>query len=91
LSSKRTQRKRFSSEYTLLSILEYLYINARNIPVNKYKIVTNASGIRLQRPDRVNNIMRILEQNGFIKSIKASSSMTLYQITARNRSLPKMD
>jgi len=81
LSSKRTQRKRFSSEYTLLSILEYLYINARNTPVNKYKIVTNASGIRQQRPDRVNNIMQILEQNGFIKSIKASSSVTLYQIT----------
>ena len=65
----------------MLSILEYLYVYARNTPVSKYKIVTNASGIRQQRPDRVNNIMEILEQNGFTKSIKASSTVTFYQIT----------
>jgi DNA-binding PadR family transcriptional regulator len=75
------KQKRFSSEYTILSILEYLYVYARNTPVNKYKIVTNAAGIKQQRPDRVNNIMQILEQNGFIKSIKASSTVTFYQIT----------
>jgi len=76
------KQKRFSSEYTILSILEYLYLFARNTPVSKHKIVTtvskhkivtNAAGIRQQRPDRVNNIMQILEQNGFIRSIKASS------------------
>jgi DNA-binding PadR family transcriptional regulator len=80
MSSRRAQ-KRFSSEYTMLSILEYLYIYARNTPVSKYKIVTNAAGIRQQRPDRINNIMQILEQNGFTKSIKASSTVTFYQIT----------
>ena len=64
----------------MLSILEYLYVNARDTPVSKYKIITNATGIRKQRPDRVNNIMQILEQNGFIKSIKAST-VTFYQIT----------
>jgi DNA-binding PadR family transcriptional regulator len=80
MASGRRQ-KRFSSEYTMLSILEYLYVYARNTPVSKYKIVTNASGIRQQRPDRVNNIMEILEQNGFTKSIKASSTVTFYQIT----------
>jgi DNA-binding PadR family transcriptional regulator len=81
MSSRRAHKKRFSSEYTILSILEYLYIYARNTPVSKYKIVTNASGIRQQRPDRVNNIMQILEQNGFTRSIKASSTVTFYQIT----------
>ena len=65
----------------MLSILEYLYINAQNIPVTKYKILTNSPEIRQQRPDRVNNIMEILEQNGYIKSIKASSTVTFYQIT----------
>jgi len=75
------KQKRFSSEYTILSILEYLYLYARDTPVSKYKIVTNAAGIRQQRPDRVNNIMQILEQNGFIRSIKASSTVTFYQIT----------
>lgn len=64
----------------MLSILEYLYVNARDTPISKYKIIANATGIRKQRPDRVNNIMQILEQNGFIKSIKAST-VTFYQIT----------
>jgi DNA-binding PadR family transcriptional regulator len=80
MSSGGRKQKRSSSEYTMLSILEYLYVNARDIPVSKYKIITNATGIRKQRPDRVNNIMQILEQNGFIKSIKAST-VTFYQIT----------
>ena len=78
---KKKLKKRFSSEYTMLSILEYLYINAQNIPVTKYKILTNSTEIRQQRPDRVNDIMEILEQNGYIKSIKASSTITFYQIT----------
>jgi hypothetical protein len=65
----------------MLSILEYLYVNAQNIPVTKYKILTNSPEIRQQRPDRVNDIMEILEQNGYIKSIKATSTMTFYQIT----------
>jgi hypothetical protein len=78
---KKKLKKRFSSEYTMLSILEYLYINAQNIPVTKYKILTNSPEIRQQRPDRVNDIMEILEQNGYIKSIKASSTITFYQIT----------
>jgi DNA-binding PadR family transcriptional regulator len=75
------KQKRFSSEYTILSILEYLYLNARNIPVSKYKNVTNAAAIRQQRPDRVNNIMQTLERNGFIRSIEASSTIAFYQIT----------
>ena len=65
----------------MLSILEYLYVNSQNIPVTKYKILTNSHEIRQQRPDRVNDIMDNLEQNGYIKSIKASSTVTFYQIT----------
>ncbi len=65
----------------MLSILEYLYVNSQNIPVTKYKILTISHEIRQQRPDRVNDIMDNLEQNGYIKSIKASSTVTFYQIT----------
>ena len=35
----------------MFSILEYLYVNAENIPLSKYKIITKAPGIRQQRPD----------------------------------------
>jgi len=64
----------------MLSILEYLYINAHNIPVTKYKILTNGPEIRQQRPDRVNNIMEILEK--WIRKInKSLSTLTFYQIT----------
>lgn len=82
MSSRRKQR-RFSSEYTMLSILEYLYVNAQNIPVSKYKIVANTPGIRQQRPDRINHIMEILEENEYVKSIKMSQSIIFYQISER--------
>ena len=82
MPSSRKQ-KRFSSEYTMLSILEYLYSNAQKIPISKYKIVTNTPGIRQQRPDRVNIIIGVLEQNGYIKSINTSSNVTFYQITEK--------
>jgi DNA-binding PadR family transcriptional regulator len=74
-------KKRFSSEYTMLSILEYLYVNSQKIPVSKYNIVTNTKGIKQQRPDRINVIMDMLERNGYIKSVKTSSNVTYFQIS----------
>jgi DNA-binding PadR family transcriptional regulator len=74
-------KKRFSSEYTMLSILEYLYANSQKTPVSKYNIVTNTRGIKQQRPDRINVIMDMLEKNGYIKSVKTSSNITYYQIS----------
>ncbi|MDQ6864662.1 MAG: DUF4364 family protein [Thermoproteota archaeon] len=71
-----------SSEYTTLSILEYLYINTKNTPVSKYHIITKVHGIRHQRSDRVSNIMDILERNGFIKSMNTPNA-TFYQITEK--------
>ena len=35
------KKKRFSSEYTTLSILEYLYNNSQMISVSKFNIVTH--------------------------------------------------
>ncbi len=74
-------KKRFSTEYTMLSILEYLCINSLNTPISKYHIINKIPVIRQQRQDRVSSIMGILEANGFIKSIKTSADSTFYQIT----------
>ena len=80
--NKKTKKK-FSSEYTTLSILEYLYVNAQKTPVSKYNILTNTPGIRQQRTDRINLIMNTLEQNEYIKSFKTSSNIIFYQITEK--------
>ena len=68
------KKKRFSSEFTSLSILEYLYLNSQNIPVSKYNIINNTPLIKKQRPDRVNLIISLLESNGYIKKLNISSS-----------------
>jgi len=78
---KKNKKNRFSSEYTMLSILEYLYTNTQNIPVSKYNITTNTPGIRRQRPDRVNIMIDSLEKNGYIASINISSNLIFYKIT----------
>ena len=61
--------KRFSSEYTMLSIIEYLCLYSRKTPISKYHIMTKINGIKQQRPDRISLILNKLEQNGYIKSI----------------------
>ena len=77
-SDKRGKKNRFSSEYTMLSILEYLYVNAQKIAVSKYNIVTNTS-----RPDRVNMMMDSLENNGFITLVNTLSNVKFYKITEK--------
>lgn len=78
---QKSTKNRFSSEYTMLSILEYLYTNTRMMPVSKYNIVTNTPGIKQQRPDRVNLMINSLEKNGYVASISTSSNLTFYKIT----------
>ena len=79
------KKKRFSSEFTSLSILEYLYLNSQNIPVSKYNIINNTPLIKKQRPDRVNLIISLLESNGYIKKLTTSSTSTFYQITEKGK------
>jgi DNA-binding PadR family transcriptional regulator len=81
-NADRTKKERFSSEYTMLSILEYMCTYTLNIPVTKYHILTRVPEIKQQRPDRIAHIMNTLEQNGFIKSIKTSNSVS-YQVTEK--------
>ncbi|HEX6673310.1 MAG TPA: hypothetical protein VF084_13845 [Nitrososphaeraceae archaeon] len=74
--------KRFSSEYTMLSILEYLCLYSTRTPVSKYHIMTKINAIKQQRPDRVSSILSGLEENGYIKSIiDDDSNNKLYLIT----------
>jgi DNA-binding PadR family transcriptional regulator len=68
------KKKRFSSEYTMLSILEYMCTDALNKPITKYHIITNVQEIKQQRPDRISDIMNSLERNGLVKSIRTSNS-----------------
>jgi DNA-binding PadR family transcriptional regulator len=64
----------------MLSILEYLCINAIKTPVTKYHIITRVPGIKQQRKDRISSIMLTLENQGLISSIKTSDS-TFYHVT----------
>ena len=64
----------------MLSILEYLCINAIKTPVTKYHLITKVPGIKQQRKDRISDIMLTLEKQGLISSIKTSDS-TFYHVT----------
>ena len=66
----------------MLSILEYLCINAIKTPVSKYHIITKVPGIKQQRKDRISDIMLTLEKQGLISSIKTSDS-TFYHVTEK--------
>jgi predicted transcriptional regulator len=81
IKKDRRNKLRFSSEYTMLSILEYLCINSLNGPISKYHVLTKVPGIKRQRQDRVSEIMNVLEENGLIESIKTSSESTFYHVT----------
>ena len=73
-----TKAKRFSSEYTMLTILEYLCLYSTKTPISKYHIMNKITAIRQQLPDRISLILNRLEENGYIKSttIDTSSSST---------------
>ena len=69
-----TKAKRFSFEYTMLTILEYLCLYSTKKPISKYHIMTKITAIRQQRPDRISMILDKLEDNGYIKSIIDTSN-----------------
>jgi hypothetical protein len=77
-----SKRKRLSSEYTMLSILEYLYNNSQQAPVSKFNIITRTPGIKRQRPDRVNLMIDSLQSNDYIMAVKSSNAI-FYKITEK--------
>ena len=74
--------KRFSSEYTMLAIIEYLCLYSRKRPISKYHIMTKISEIKQQRPDRISLILNKLEQNGYLESIDTPNAK-FYLITEK--------
>ena len=76
------RKERLSSEYTILSILEYLCIYSKSTPISKYHIVNKIPGINQQRFDRINNLLEKMEQNGFIES-RSSADMKFYLVTEK--------
>lgn len=82
-NKKKRDKQRFSSEYTMLSILEYLCMNSLTGAISKYHIITKIPGIKQQRQDRISEILGILEEHGFIESMKTSSESTFYKITEK--------
>ncbi len=65
-----------------MSILEYLCISSKDIPISKYHIINKLPGIKQQRSDRINTLMEDLERSGYVESIKTSNS-TLFKITEK--------
>ena len=74
------RKKRLSPEYTILSILEYLCVSSKDVPISKYHIITKLPNIKQQRSDRISDLMDELEKNGLVQAIKTSNS-TYYKIT----------
>ncbi len=76
------RKKRLSPEYTILSILEYLCISSKDVPISKYHIINKLPNIKQQRSDRINDLMDELENNGLVETIKTSNS-TFYKVTEK--------
>jgi len=76
------RKERLSYEYTILSILEYMCIYSKAIPISKYHISNKIPGISQQRFDRINNLLEKMEQNGFIES-RSSVDMKFYLVTEK--------
>ena len=74
--------KRFSNEYTILSILEYFCLYSRKVAISKYHIMTKISEIKQQRPDRISHILIKLEKNRYIESIETPNTK-FYLITEK--------
>lgn len=74
-----SERERYSYEYTVFTILEYLYEKKQSEPVSKYNIMTRTR-LPTQRPDRVDSILNLLVNRGWISLVKTEYS-SFYKIT----------
>ncbi|MGC2429410.1 MAG: hypothetical protein WA393_00080 [Nitrososphaeraceae archaeon] len=89
-------KKRFSAEYNMFVILEYLYSNSRSdstvspdpntkpnsraVSISKYHIMTKIPELKQQRQDRLSIILNTLEKNELIDST-VTPNATFYRIT----------
>jgi hypothetical protein len=95
-------KKRFSAEYNMFVILEYLYSNSRSnsnvsldpttkpnsraVSVSKYHIMTKIPELKQQRQDRLSTILHTLEKNGLIDST-VTPNATFYCITEKGAAI----
>ena len=79
-------KKRFSAEYNMLAILEYLYSNSNSndVSVSKYHIMNKVPELKQQRQDRLSIILNTLEKNELIDST-VTPNATFYRITEKGR------
>ena len=79
-------KKRFSAEYNMLAILEYLYSNSNSndVSVSKYHIMNKVPELKQQRQDRISFILNTLEKNELIDST-VTPNATFYRITEKGR------
>lgn len=66
----------------MFSIMEYMYMLPK--PVSKYHITTKVPGISSQRPDRISQIVDMLEKNGYVDALQ-TENVTYYQISQKGR------
>ncbi len=72
-------KERYSMEYTIFSILEYLHKRKDSDPVSKYHVMSRAN-IPSQRPDRLNTVFDLLLQKRWV-SILNTEHASFYKIT----------
>ena len=66
----------------MFSILEYIYVLRQ--PVSKYHLATKVPGISSQRPDRVSQLVDMLEKNSYLEAMQTANT-TYYQISHKGR------
>ncbi|UCH38212.1 MAG: hypothetical protein JSV76_03400, partial [Candidatus Bathyarchaeota archaeon] len=74
-------RRRYSYEYTVLRVLEYLFQKKDSYPISKYHILTKVSSAT-QRQDRISSILQVLVDNGWITVLKTEKA-SFYRITSK--------
>jgi DNA-binding PadR family transcriptional regulator len=72
-------RRRYSYEYTLLRILEYLVLKKASYPISKHHILTRVSSAT-QRQDRITSIMTQLVDRGWVDVLRTERA-SYYRIT----------
>lgn len=76
------EKRRFSAEYTMFSILEYIYLLGQ--PASKYHLATKIPGLSSQRPDRVSQLVDLLQKNGYLEAVQ-TANITYYRISQKGR------
>lgn len=73
------ERERYSYEFTVFNILEYLVKRKQLGPVSKYHLTTRVH-LPSQRPDRVSSVLNLIVERGWVSVVKTEHA-SFYRIT----------